>query len=129
MKKTRQNWDSWQTFRCGKEWQQSEGVVMQLLQHKLSERMIRMTIPVGGSRVTRLNGISKLGVETLYTRRLVQKPSHALSHAYRADSGSRWWRANAYTKHRSNCEMYLSCEGIDSISSRRRWTLSYSSFV
>jgi hypothetical protein len=25
VKKTRQDWDSWETFRGGKEWQQSEG--------------------------------------------------------------------------------------------------------
>jgi hypothetical protein len=55
------------------------GVVMQLLQQGLSERMIRAIIPVGGSRVARLRGVLKDGVESLHTRRLAQKPSHAFS--------------------------------------------------
>jgi hypothetical protein len=52
---------------------------MQLLQQGLSERMIRAIIPVGGSRVARLRGVLKDGVESLHTRRLAQKPSHAFS--------------------------------------------------
>ncbi|EGZ21047.1 hypothetical protein PHYSODRAFT_409304, partial [Phytophthora sojae] len=33
----RRDWDSWDTSYGGKEWQQSEGVVLQLLQLGLSE--------------------------------------------------------------------------------------------
>ncbi|ETL35064.1 hypothetical protein L916_12768 [Phytophthora nicotianae] len=50
----REDWESWDTSQGGREWQQSEGVVLQLLRQGLSERVIRAILPVGGSRVARL---------------------------------------------------------------------------
>ncbi|EGZ13897.1 hypothetical protein PHYSODRAFT_513752, partial [Phytophthora sojae] len=76
VKKIRSDWDSWDTSYGGKEWQQSEGVVLNLLQ-QLSDREIRSILPIGGSRGTRLRKSLKSGVEHFHTRRPAQKPWHA----------------------------------------------------
>ncbi|EGZ17422.1 hypothetical protein PHYSODRAFT_462936, partial [Phytophthora sojae] len=58
---------------------QSEGVVLQLLQLGLSERVIRAIIPVGGSRVARLRKVLEVGIESLLTRRAKLTPWHAFT--------------------------------------------------
>ncbi|ETP35295.1 hypothetical protein F442_16480 [Phytophthora nicotianae P10297] len=42
----RNDWDQMNTGQGGSEWEQSEGIVIQLLQQGLSEREIRAIIPV-----------------------------------------------------------------------------------
>ena len=79
VKKMRSDWDSWETGRGGREWQQSEGVVLQLLQHGFSERVIKAVIPVGGSRIARLRAVIKEGIDVMHTRRVPMAPSHAFS--------------------------------------------------
>jgi hypothetical protein len=79
VKQIRQDWESWDTNFGGREWQQSEGVVLQLIQQGLSERVIRSIIPVGGSRISRLRKVLKDGIDILHTRRLPVKPWHAFS--------------------------------------------------
>ncbi|KAF1777674.1 hypothetical protein GQ600_19704 [Phytophthora cactorum] len=48
---------------------QSEGVVMQLLQQGLSERVIRAIIAVDGYRIGRLRTVLATEIDTLHTRR------------------------------------------------------------
>ncbi|EGZ22240.1 hypothetical protein PHYSODRAFT_461005, partial [Phytophthora sojae] len=73
----RREWDSWETEFGGREWEQSEGVILQLIQQGLSERVIRAILPVGGSRVARLRKVLKEGIDTLHTRRSRAAPVHA----------------------------------------------------
>ncbi|ETI30624.1 hypothetical protein F443_22264 [Phytophthora nicotianae P1569] len=75
----REKRDSWYTSYGGKEWQQSERVIMQLPRHGLSERVIRAILPVGGARVGRLRKVLQDGVEILHTRRERPKPAHAFN--------------------------------------------------
>ncbi|ETP05287.1 hypothetical protein F441_18073 [Phytophthora nicotianae CJ01A1] len=79
IKKMGEDWESWDTSEGGREWQQSEGVVLQLLRQGLSERVIRVIPPVGGNRVARLKKMLESGVETFHTRREPSKPAHAFS--------------------------------------------------
>ncbi|ETM36275.1 hypothetical protein L914_16998 [Phytophthora nicotianae] len=41
--------NSWETGVGGREWEQSEGVIYQLLQQGFSEREVHAIVPVGGS--------------------------------------------------------------------------------
>eukprot|EP00644_Phytophthora_capsici_P014791 jgi/Phyca11/553489/estExt2_Genewise1Plus.C_PHYCAscaffold_530217 len=75
--KLREDWNSWDTRYGGSEWQQSEGVVMHLLQQGQSQCDIRTIIPVGGSRVDRLRKIRELGPEEWHTRRSQAASWHA----------------------------------------------------
>ncbi|KAF1772996.1 hypothetical protein GQ600_8601 [Phytophthora cactorum] len=76
VKKIRRDWD---TGYGGKEWTQSEGVVLQLLQQGLSQRVIKTTISVRGTSIVRLRNMLKLGIEIFHTRRERLKPWHAFS--------------------------------------------------
>ncbi|CAK9229444.1 unnamed protein product [Sphagnum troendelagicum] len=64
----------WARFK----WQQSEGIVINLLQSKYSEHKIRAIIPVGGARVNRLRNVFKNDINTLHTRRPPHIPIHAI---------------------------------------------------
>ncbi|XP_078732831.1 uncharacterized protein LOC144947479 isoform X1 [Lampetra fluviatilis] len=79
VRKIRDDWQSMETDRSGSEWQQSERIVLQMLQQGLSERVIRAIIPVGGSRIHRLRKVLENGIETLHTRRPPKVPHHALA--------------------------------------------------
>jgi hypothetical protein len=79
VKKLRDDWNSWDTSYGGTEWQQSEGIVLQLLQQGLSQIEIRAISPVGGSRIDRLRKIHESGPDLWHTRRPQATPAHAFS--------------------------------------------------
>nr|XP_032818404.1 uncharacterized protein LOC116947095 [Petromyzon marinus] len=79
--KIRQDWDAMETGRAGSEWQQSEGIILNLVQMQLSEREIRTILPVGGSRLARLRKVAADGFDSLHTRRAPTTPAHALTDA------------------------------------------------
>ncbi|OWZ21052.1 Cleavage inducible protein [Phytophthora megakarya] len=73
----RSSWDSSETGYRGREWQSSEGVVMNLIEQGLSEREIRRFISVGGSRISRFRKAIESGIDSLHSRCSASKPSHA----------------------------------------------------
>ncbi|OWY97879.1 hypothetical protein PHMEG_00031484 [Phytophthora megakarya] len=79
LKEMGDDWGSWDTKYGSAEWEQSEGVVLNLLQQGFSEREIKAILPVGGSRVSRLPKVLALGVDTLHTRRQPSTPWHAFT--------------------------------------------------
>jgi hypothetical protein len=81
VQKIQREWAQWDTGRGGREWQQSEGVVMQLIQQSFSSIVIQSIIPVGGSRIQRLRNVLRDGIETLHTRRSKAPAYHAFQEA------------------------------------------------
>jgi hypothetical protein len=55
------------THRTSFEWQQSEGIIINLLQNGYSEREIRAIILVSDVRINRLHNVLKNGIDTLHT--------------------------------------------------------------
>ena len=70
----RQDWSAIETALAGSEWQQSEGMIMNLIQIGLSEREIRAILRVG-----RLRKVVAERIDNLHTRRAPATPAHALS--------------------------------------------------
>jgi hypothetical protein len=62
---------------AGSKWQQSEGIVINLLQSQYLRREIWAIIPINNIRINRLRNGMKNGIDTLHTRR----PPHILAHA------------------------------------------------
>jgi hypothetical protein len=66
------------TDRVGAEWQQLEGIIMNLTQNEFSKREIWAILPVGGSRISRLCKVLQNGIDTFHIRHPPHVPIHAL---------------------------------------------------
>lgn len=75
----RELWDSMETKRAGSKWEQSEGIIINLIQQNIPENVIRAIVHVGGSRIDRLRKVVKNGIDTLHTCRAPCVPHHAVT--------------------------------------------------
>lgn len=86
------DWISMATHQAGSEWQQSEGIVINLLQSRYSKCEIQAIILVGGAGIDRLHNVLKNDIDTLHTCH----PPHIHAHAIH-DSDLDAIKANAET--------------------------------
>lgn len=68
-------WDTMNTKYGGEEWQQEEGIVLDMMHQDLSDNVIRAIFPVGGSRIARLRKVLRERIDTctLVSRRRSQR--------------------------------------------------------
>ena len=76
--KMREDWAMMETGAAGREWETSDGIVINLIQSGFSEMEIRAIIPVGGYKIGRLRDVLKVGFEQNHTRRPPRTPAHAV---------------------------------------------------
>jgi hypothetical protein len=74
----RANWISMATHRAGSDWQQSEGIVINLLQSGYSKGEIWAIILVDDARINQLRNVLKNGINTLHTRHPPHIPANAI---------------------------------------------------
>jgi hypothetical protein len=67
-----------ETDRVGAEWQESKGMIVNMIQSGFLEHEIRAVMPVGGSKISQLHKALQDGIDTLHIRRPLCVPTHAL---------------------------------------------------
>jgi hypothetical protein len=74
----RADWISMATHWAGSKWQQSEGIVINLLQSEYWKRKIRAIIPIDDARIYRLCNVLKNNINTLHTHHHPHIPARAI---------------------------------------------------
>jgi hypothetical protein len=76
--KIRADWVFMETDWASAEWQQSEGIIMNMIQSEFLKHEIWAVLPLGGSKINRLHKVLQDGIDMLHTRHPPCIPAHAL---------------------------------------------------
>ena len=75
----RKLWDSMETKHAASVWEQSKGIIINLIQQNIPKNVFRAIVHVGGSLIGRLIKVVKNGIEMLHTRCGLRIPHHVVT--------------------------------------------------